>query len=226
MTRDATSPSSAPASPGRCSRSSRGALGRSVVLLERGTPPALRHRRVVTPRSRTCCSRSSRDRTTCRGSCRSAAWGPGSATYPTSRCGLKRGFTFFRHERGRAVRRATPTARDQLLVAASPHDEVGDTHWYRPDFDHFLAGEAVAAGAQYLDARRSPSSRSGAEGATLAGASGRSRAAPFARGSSWTRPARRLPASRPLPAPPRGSATSRRPQALFTHFAGVRRLDG
>ena len=39
----------------------------------------------------------------------------------------------------------------QLLVAASPHDEIADTHWYRPDFDHFLVREAERAGARYLD---------------------------------------------------------------------------
>jgi FADH2 O2-dependent halogenase len=30
----------------------------------------------------------------------------------------------------------------QLLVAASPHDDIGDTHCARPDFDHNLVREA------------------------------------------------------------------------------------
>src|SRR5258706_11424791 len=38
------------------------------------------------------------------------------------------------------------------MVAASPNDEIGDTHWYRPDFDQNLVREAEAAGAVYLDA--------------------------------------------------------------------------
>ena len=42
----------------------------------------------------------------------------------------------------------------QLLVAASPHDEIGDTHWYRPDFDQALAREAESEGAIYLDTTR------------------------------------------------------------------------
>ena len=42
----------------------------------------------------------------------------------------------------------------QLMVAASPHDDIGDTHWYRPDFDHNLVREAEAAGAIYLDETR------------------------------------------------------------------------
>src|SRR5436190_1620206 len=37
------------------------------------------------------------------------------------------------------------------MAAASPHDEIGDTHWYRPDFDLNLVREAESAGAQYLD---------------------------------------------------------------------------
>ncbi len=40
---------------------------------------------------------------------------------------------------------------DQLLVAASPNDEVADTHWYREDFDFFLLKEAQAAGVRYFD---------------------------------------------------------------------------
>src|SRR5207249_3927984 len=44
-----------------------------------------------------------------------------------------------------------PDCSNQLLVAASPSDRVSDTHWYRPDFDHFLQREAVATGAEYLD---------------------------------------------------------------------------
>ena len=36
-------------------------------------------------------------------------------------------------------------------MAASPHDEIADTHWYRPDVDHFLVKEAEQHGAVYLD---------------------------------------------------------------------------
>jgi tetracycline 7-halogenase / FADH2 O2-dependent halogenase len=39
----------------------------------------------------------------------------------------------------------------QLLVAASPHDEIADTHWYRADFDHFLVREAQKLGVDYFD---------------------------------------------------------------------------
>ncbi|MGE5277355.1 MAG: NAD(P)/FAD-dependent oxidoreductase, partial [Acidobacteriota bacterium] len=44
-----------------------------------------------------------------------------------------------------------PDRSDQLLVAASPRNEVADTHWYRADFDHFLVREARAEGVEYVD---------------------------------------------------------------------------
>ena len=45
-----------------------------------------------------------------------------------------------------------------MLVAASPHDAIADTHWYRPAFDAFLTHEAQAAGAEFLDETRSTTS--------------------------------------------------------------------
>ena len=77
-------------------------------------------------------------------------WGSWQRAHPDVAAGLKRGFTFYFHESGRGFE--DPNDRDrQLLVAASPNDEVSDTHWYRPDFDHALVREAEAAGAIYLD---------------------------------------------------------------------------
>lgn len=37
------------------------------------------------------------------------------------------------------------------MVAASPHDGIADTHWYRADFDSFLVREARECGVEYLD---------------------------------------------------------------------------
>ena len=76
-----------------------------------------------------------------------------AAARPDVAGGLKRGFTFFFHRPGEPFADDREHAR-QLLVAASPHDEIGDTHWYRPDFDHALVREAEAAGAIYLDETR------------------------------------------------------------------------
>jgi FADH2 O2-dependent halogenase len=79
-----------------------------------------------------------------------AAYGPWRRTYPDVTCGLKRGFTYFVHEAGRPFRRDADRA-SELLVAASPADEVSDTHWLRSDVDHFLVREAIATGVEYLD---------------------------------------------------------------------------
>jgi tetracycline 7-halogenase / FADH2 O2-dependent halogenase len=80
-------------------------------------------------------------------------WGPWQQGRPDVACGLKRGFTFFFHQAGRHFSDGDDHER-QLLVAASPHDAIADTHWYRPDFDQALVEEAQSAGAVYLDQTR------------------------------------------------------------------------
>jgi FADH2 O2-dependent halogenase len=79
-----------------------------------------------------------------------AKWGTWQKSYPEIACGLKRGFTFFHHKAGQTWA-PHPERANELLVAASPHDAIADTHWYRADFDHFLVREAQAAGVEYLD---------------------------------------------------------------------------
>ena len=53
------------------------------------------------------------------------------------------------HPRRAATR--DPDHQRQLLVAASPHDRIADTHWYRAEVDHLLVKEAQKLGVQYLD---------------------------------------------------------------------------
>ena len=77
-------------------------------------------------------------------------WGTWQRARPDVGGGLKRGFSFYFHRPGEPFADDGEHAR-QLLVAASPHDDIGDTHWYRPDFDHNLVREAEEAGAVYLD---------------------------------------------------------------------------
>jgi tetracycline 7-halogenase / FADH2 O2-dependent halogenase len=122
-------------------------LGLDVVLLERG-----RHPRVVIGESSTPLSNllleelaTHYDLEALRPLCK---WGSWRKSYPEVACGLKRGFTFLHHESATAG----PVARgNQLLVAASPHDSIADTHWYRADFDAFLASEAQRLGVVCLD---------------------------------------------------------------------------
>ena len=79
-----------------------------------------------------------------------SAWGSWRAAHPEVDCGLKRGFTFYGHVRGEPFL-GTPSRANELLVAASPRDAIADTHWNRADFDRFLAEEAQALGAEFLD---------------------------------------------------------------------------
>lgn len=127
-------------------------LGRSVLLIEKGTHPRFAIGESSSPLANllleSLCVRYGLSRIA-----PLAAWGSWQRSYPSVACGLKRGFTFYGHEVGRRFG-ADPGRADQLLVAASPNDEVADTHWYRADFDHFLVREAQAAGAEYVDRTR------------------------------------------------------------------------
>src|SRR3954468_8431599 len=79
-----------------------------------------------------------------------AKWGSWQKNYPHLPCGLKRGFSFFHHETRRQWQPQSKHS-NELLVAASPRDEIADTHWYRPSFDEFLVNEAVREGVEYVD---------------------------------------------------------------------------
>jgi FADH2 O2-dependent halogenase len=124
-------------------------LGRSVVLIERG-----RHPRVVIGESSTPITNLLLEELTTRYDLPSvrplAKWGNWQRTHPEIACGLKRGFTFYHHDLDNP-RHSAPDRSEQLLVAASPHDEISDTHWYRADFDQFLVREAQRLGLDYLD---------------------------------------------------------------------------
>ena len=79
-----------------------------------------------------------------------AKWGSWQQRYPEVACGLKRGFTFYHHVLGQPDA-PDPERRNELLVAASPHDRIADTHWYRADFDEFLVHQAQNMGVNYVD---------------------------------------------------------------------------
>jgi FADH2 O2-dependent halogenase len=124
-------------------------LGRSVILLEKN-----KHPRFAIGESSTPLSNILLETLATRYDLPSVAplskWGSWQQTYPHVGCGLKRGFTFYHHILG-AAGTSDPDHQRQLLVAASPHDRIADTHWYRADVDHLFVKEAQTIGVQYLD---------------------------------------------------------------------------
>ena len=195
-------------------------LGRSVVLLEKSRHPRFAIGESATPLANLLleelASRYDLPRLL-----PLTKWGSWQRAYPEVGCGLKRGFTFYRHSFGTPFT-DDPDRHNQLLVAASPHDRIADTHWYRPDFDHFLVREATQCGVQYFDevSLHAPEWRDG--GITLAGAT---RGDPISITARFvvdaTGPRGYLHRSLNLPElafehlPPT--------QGLYTHFRGVRR---
>jgi FADH2 O2-dependent halogenase len=124
-------------------------LGLSVALLERGTHPRFAIGESSTPLADFKLARIA-DRFSLEWLRPFHKYGTWKATYPNVNCGLKRGFSFFRHEQGRAF---APQANNSnaLLVAASPDDARSDTHWFRADFDAHLVERAIEADVVYLD---------------------------------------------------------------------------
>ncbi len=127
-------------------------LGRSVVLLERGKHPRFAIGESSTPLANLLfeelTTRYDLPRLT-----PFSKWGTWQNSYPDVACGLKRGFSFYHHPLPQP-RCECPARSNQLLVAASPHDRIADTHWYRPSFDHFFANEAQNTGVVYQDQTR------------------------------------------------------------------------
>ena len=122
-------------------------LGLCVILLERGTHP-----RVVIGESSTPLSNLLLEELATRYNLSNlrplSKWGSWRVTHPELPCGLKRGFSFFHHLPGQS---GSIMRESQLLVAASPHNAIADTHWYRADFDQFLVREAQNLGVDYMD---------------------------------------------------------------------------
>ena len=123
--------------------------GRRVVLVERGRHPRFAIGESSTPLANLLLEEFA-DRYHLPRVRAYSKWGTWQRTHADVACGLKRGFTFFFHRLGEPFADTEQHDR-QLMVAASPFDEIADTHWYRPDFDHALIREAEAAGVQYLD---------------------------------------------------------------------------
>src|SRR5437867_903211 len=197
-------------------------LGRSVILLERG-----RHPRFAIGESSTPLANLLLEQFALRYELPRllplAKWGSWQKEYPRVGCGLKRGFTFFHHTLDTPWTE-TPDRSNQLLVAASPHDRIADTHWYRADFDQLLVNEASAQGVEYLDRVQLDEPDIISEGIALRGKR---------QGQSFSWKARFLvDASGPRGFLHRVWGLREQPfphlpstEALYTHFTGVRRLD-
>ena len=70
------------------------------------------------------------------------------------RCGLKRGFTFYRHHPDQPFGKPDPksdASESRMLVAASPDAEVADCQWWRADVDAHMVAKACEAGVDYRD---------------------------------------------------------------------------
>ena len=74
-----------------------------------------------------------------------STWGTWQKNHPRLTCGRKRGFSYYRHQRGH-VFSEHQLGEQSLLVAASANDDVADTHWYRQEVDSFLFQESLNLG--------------------------------------------------------------------------------
>jgi FADH2 O2-dependent halogenase len=187
-------------------------------LLERGTHPRFAIGESTTPLANLSLERIAR-RYGLHDCYALAAHGRWLKRHPELRRGLKRGFTFYRHHPGEPL-----DADERLLVAASPNDQVADTHWLRADVDHHFVREAVAAGVDYRDRVELTAASLDARGAQLAG---NRDGVPFDLRADFV-----IDASGPgaflaqrLSIPSGMKNTLTRSAIVFSHFADVRRMD-
>lgn len=123
--------------------------GYDVVLLERGTHPRFAIGESTTPLGNLSLERLAQ-RYGLADCYHLAAHGRWRTHHPELRCGLKRGFTYYRHHPGEPFANCGHES-ERLLVAASPNDAIADTHWVRADVDYHLVREAMAVGVDYRD---------------------------------------------------------------------------
>lgn len=142
-------------------------LGRSVVLLEKGRHPRFAIGESSTPLANLLLEELAQ-RYDLPAIAPLAKWGTWQKHRPEIACGLKRGFTFY-HHRLNEPWTMQPDRGNELIVAASPNDTISDTHWYRPDFDHFLVREAQELGVKYFDETQLHDAKDGADGFLLGG---------------------------------------------------------
>jgi FADH2 O2-dependent halogenase len=197
-------------------------LGMRVALLERGTHPRFAIGESASPLAGILIEQLA-DRYRLPRLAPLASYGAWQRTYPDVACGLKRGFTYYRHAAGQCYR-PDPGRAAELLVAASPSDELSDTHWFRADVDAFLVREAIAAGVDYQDRVQLGEWSDAGDTVLLRG---ERRGRPFQLRTAFvvdaTGPRGFL--SRALSVAGPGFASYPSTQALFSHFTDVERCD-
>lgn len=77
-------------------------------------------------------------------------YGSWQQSHPEIVCGIKRGFSFFKHYPGKEFT-TDENHNNELLVAASSDDIQSDTNWLRADFDAFLVNKVKEYGIDYFD---------------------------------------------------------------------------
>jgi tetracycline 7-halogenase / FADH2 O2-dependent halogenase len=194
-------------------------LGYDVALLERGTHP-----RFAIGESSTPLANLSLERIGIRYGLEDcydlATHGRWLAHHPELRRGLKRGFTYYRHHPNEPFANRGLDS-ERLLVAASPHDSLSDSHWLRADVDHHFVKEGIAAGVDYRDRVEVTNAEFGADSVRL---SGRCTGSPFELNARFV-----IDASGPggflarqLSIPSGLEKTETRAGIVFSHFDGVR----
>jgi FADH2 O2-dependent halogenase len=197
-------------------------LGYNVVLLERGSHPRFAIGESSTPLANLSLERIGLryGLTDCYDLATHGRW---LAHLPELRRGLKRGFTYYRHHPDESFANRGLDS-ERLLVAASPHDDLSDSHWLRADVDHHFVREAIVAGVDYRDGTELTTADSNSESVRLAG---RRDGVDFELRAKFV-----IDASGPggflarqLSIPSGLDRTETRSAIVFSHFDGVRLMD-
>lgn len=77
-------------------------------------------------------------------------YGSWQQSHPEIICGIKRGFSFFKHHPGKEFS-TDENHSEELLIPANADDMHSDTNWLRADMDAFLVGKVVETGIDYFD---------------------------------------------------------------------------
>ncbi len=77
-------------------------------------------------------------------------YGSWQQSHPEIVCGIKRGFSYFKHYPGKKFT-TDEDHKNELLVAASNSDMQSDTNWLRADFDAFLVNKVKEYGIDYFE---------------------------------------------------------------------------